>query len=73
MGNIADFLNSILYFFGSIAALLINLLDGTAQLLSMIPSALGMVSYSISTMPTVLIAFATGFISISVAYLIIGR
>lgn len=53
--------------------LALNFIGGVIQLLRMIPSALTMVMNSVATMPSVLVAFAVGLISISVVYLIIGR
>lgn len=73
MTGIAQFLESILSFLGSVIALVWNFIGGTAQLLVMIPRALSFLNYSLANLPTVLIAFAMGLISISVAYLIIGR
>lgn len=69
----AEFLQGILSFLGSIVALVVNFVQGVGQLLQMLPGAMSMVTYGIATMPTVLVAFATALISISVVYLIIGR
>lgn len=69
----AAFLQSIGDFILSVVQLLYNFVLGIFQLLSMLPGAMAMVTGSIASMPLVLIAFATGLISISVVYLIIGR
>lgn len=50
-----------------------NLIAGVGQLLWMIPVGLTTLMYSIQTMPSVIVGFAAALISISVAYLIIGR
>lgn len=68
-----QFFQTIGNFLYSVVDLLLNFINGIMQLLSMIPGALSMVSSSVAHMPTVLVAFAVGMISISVVYLIIGR
>lgn len=68
-----EWILSIGKFIWAVIQLLLNFIDGIAQLISMIPGALAMVTSSIASMPMVLIAFATGLISVSVVYLIIGR
>lgn len=68
-----QFLQTIGNFLYSVVDLLLNFINGIMQLLSMIPGALTMVNSSVAHMPTVLVAFAVGMISISVVYLIIGR
>ena len=64
--SLGDFLYAILN-------LLFNFIGGIIQLLKMLPSALSMVMNSVATMPSVLVSFAVGLISVSVVYLIIGR
>lgn len=68
-----NILNQIVDFFYAIINLVINLVSGIVQMLSMIPSALTMLTNSVAFMPTILIAFAMGLITISVVYLIVGR
>ena len=53
--------------------MLLNFIGGVIQLLQILPSALSMVMNSVATMPSVLVSFAVGLISVSVVYLIIGR
>ena len=64
--NIVEFTQSILLMIG-------NILAGMVQLLTMLPSAISMVLESVTSMPTVLVAFASGLIMVSVIYLIVGR
>lgn len=68
-----EWLLSIVKFIGSLLALLSSFIDGIFHLLQMLPSAMTMVSSSIASMPSVLVAFATAAISVSVVYLIVGR
>lgn len=68
-----EVLQGIIATFQSILDLLGNFLSGITQLLTLIPTGLSVLIYSISQMPTVLIGFATALITISVTYLIIGR
>ena len=68
-----DALNSILSFFEMIGQFVLYLINGLAQLFMMIPSAFAMLTVSIGTLPSVLLAFATVAISISIIFLIIGR
>lgn len=49
------------------------LITGLVQLFAMIPSAFTMINYSLGFLPTVLLAFASVAITISIVYLIIGR
>lgn len=69
----AEVLQSIIAFLGSVVALVVNLTNGVGQMLVMLPKALTMLNYGISFIPTPVFAFAYAVISISVAYLIIGR
>lgn len=68
-----EWLRSIGEFLLALVGLLISFVQGIAQLIAMIPSALAMTTSSIASMPLVLTAFAVGLISVSVVYLIIGR
>ena len=68
-----EVLQSIVATFQSILDLLGNFISGITQLLTLIPTGLSVLMYSISQMPVVLIGFATALITISVTYLIIGR
>lgn len=64
--DVIQYLQSILQMIG-------NILAGMVQLLTMLPSAVSMLLTSIGTMPSVLVAFASGLIMVSVIYLIVGR
>lgn len=69
----AAFLESILNVLTMLIAVVVNFVKGVLQLISLIPSALSMLSYSLMALPPVLVVFATAFISVSVVYLVIGR
>lgn len=66
-------LKSIGDFIYAVVNLLINLVSGVVQMLTMIPSALTMLTNSVAFMPTILVAFAMGLITVSIVYLIVGR
>lgn len=66
-------IQSIIDFVAAVLSLLSSFVIGIYHLLQMLPGAMAMVTSSIAAMPTVLVAFATAMISISVVYLIIGR
>lgn len=70
MGSVLQSIGDFIY---AVANLILNFIGGIIQLLQMLPSALTMVMNSVATMPSVLISFAVGLISVSVVYLIIGR
>lgn len=66
-------LKSIGDFIYAVVNLLINLISGIVQMLAMIPSALTMLTNSVAFMPTILVAFAMGLITISIVYLVVDR
>lgn len=70
MSSILSTIGDFLY---AVVNLLLNFIGGIIQLLQILPSALSMVMNSVSSMPSVLVSFAVGLISVSVVYLIIGR
>lgn len=70
MSSIFQTIGDFLY---AVVNLLLNFIGGILQLLQMLPSALTMVMNSVASMPSVLVSFAVGLISVSVVYLIIGR
>lgn len=70
MSNILQSLGDFIY---SVVNLLINIVTGTLQMLSIIPSSVAMLTYSVGYMPTILVGFAVALISVSVVYLILGR
>lgn len=66
-------LKSILGFFETLLDFVGFLIEGLAELLLMIPSAFTMLTYSIGFLPSVLLAFASVAITISIVFLIINR
>ena len=66
-------LKSILGFFETLLDFVGFLIEGLAELLLMIPSAFTMLTYSIGFLPSVLLAFASIAITISIVFLIINR
>lgn len=68
-----DALKSILGFFETLLDFVGFLIKGLAELLLMIPSAFTMLTYSIGFLPSVLLAFASVAITISIVFLIINR
>lgn len=68
-----DALKSILSAITTVFDFLGYLITGLVQLFAMIPSAFTMINYSLGFLPTVLLAFASVAITISIVYLIIGR
>lgn len=66
-------LKSILGFFETLLDFVGFLIHGLAQLLLMIPSAFAMLTYSIGFLPSVLLAFASIAITISIVFLIVNR
>lgn len=70
MSSIFSAIGDFLY---AVVNLLLNFIGGIIQLLNILPSSLTMVMNSVAFMPSVLVSFAVGLISVSVVYLIIGR
>lgn len=68
-----DALKSILGFFETLLDFVGFLIEGLAELLLMIPSSFTMLTYSIGFLPSVLLAFASVAITISIVFLIINR
>lgn len=68
-----DALKSILGFFETLLDFVGFLIHGLAELLLMIPSAFTMLTYSIGFLPSVLLAFASIAITISIVFLIVNR
>lgn len=66
-------LKSIMDFFGTILDMVKYLVTGLVQLFALIPQAFAMLTYSIGFLPSVLLAFASVAITISIVYLIVGR
>lgn len=68
-----DALKSILGFFETLLDFVGFLIEGLAELLLMIPSSFTMLTYSIGFLPSVLLAFASVAITISIVFLILNR
>lgn len=68
-----DALKSVLDFFGTLLNFVEYLITGLVQLITMIPSAFAMLTYSIGYLPSVLLAFAAVAITLSIVFLILGR
>lgn len=68
-----DALKSILGFFETLLDFVGFLIKGLAELLLMIPSAFTMLTYGIGFLPSVLLAFASIAITISIVFLIVNR
>jgi hypothetical protein len=68
-----EFFKSILNAITTAFDMLSYLVTGLVQLFAMIPSGFAMLTYSIGFLPTVLLAFASVAITLSIVYLIIGR
>lgn len=66
-------LKSILGFFETLLDFVGFLIEGLSELLLMIPSAFTMLTYSIGFLPSVLLAFASIAITISIVFLIVNR
>lgn len=68
-----DALKSILGFFETLLDFVGVLIHGIVQLFLMLPSSFVMLTYSIGFLPSVLLAFASIAITISIVFLIINR
>ena len=68
-----EFFKSILNAIATLFDMVSYLVTGLVQLFAMIPSGFALLTYSIGFLPTVLLAFASVAITISIVYLIIGR
>lgn len=68
-----DIFSAFLSTFDMLISLVGNFLNGIVQLLTYIPMAMSMLTYTVTQMPVVIQGFATALVGVSVAYLIIGR
>ena len=68
-----EFFKSIISTISTLFDFVTYLINGLVQLFAMIPSGFALLSYSIGFLPTVLLAFASVAITLSIVYLIIGR
>ena len=50
-----------------------SIIEGTLQLLEMVPEAVETLTQSLTWLPSILVAFATATITVSVIFLIVGR
>ena len=57
----------------SLVEFLWTLIKGLIQLISLIPLAVNMLTNSIGLLPSILVAFATATITISVIFILVGR
>lgn len=68
-----EFFKSIINTISTLFDFVSYLINGLFELFSMIPSGFALLSYSIGFLPTVLLAFASVAVTLSIIYLIIGR
>lgn len=68
-----DAIRSILDFLSMIAHAVEYLIKGLAQMFAMIPSAFTMLTYSIGFLPSMLLAFASVALTVTIILFIIGR
>lgn len=73
MSYLGQFLSALVDVMAMAITFVVNFITGVIQMISLIPSALSMLAYAISSLPPMLTVFATAFISVSVVYLVIGR
>lgn len=73
MGDIIEALQYIIEFLGDIIDFAVSLVDGMFDLLKLIPQAMSMFTQSISSLPPVVVPFATASISIAIILLVAGR
>lgn len=66
-------LNQIGTVLASLVQIVINFLTGIFQMITTVPKALTMLTYSLAQLPPMLLVFATAFVTISVVYLVIDR
>ncbi len=57
----------------SLVEFLWTLIKGLIQLISLIPTAVNLLTNSIGVLPSILVAFATATITISVIFILVGR
>ena len=68
-----EVLQSIISSLGTFLQLVANFIAGIFQMLGMIQAAVPMVTTAVGYLPTPVLAFALCTVTVSVAYLIIGR
>lgn len=67
------FFEGVFSFFDTILDMVKYLVTGLVQLFVMIPQAVGMLTYSIGFLPSMLLAFASVAITLSIVFMIVGR
>ena len=68
-----EFLNGILSSIDTLIQLVSNFVSGIFQMLAMVQASVPMITTAVGFMPVPVLAFAIAVVTISVAYLIIGR
>ena len=71
--GLLDWLQAFFDIIMSLVNLAISLVDGIIQLFRLLPIAISVLSNSIGILPSILVAFATATITISVIFIIVGR
>lgn len=71
--GIFDFFKQIADFIGSLIQFVVQMVDGLIRLLALIPKCVTLLTDSIGALPTLLIAFASVTITVSVIFIILGR
>lgn len=66
-------LETLLGVFDTAVSFIVNIVEGIASMIAMIPQSMTMVTNVIAYIPAELAVFATASIAITVVYLIIGR
>lgn len=60
-------------FLSSLGNFLFSMIKGMIQLISLLPVAVNQLTVSIGILPSLLVAFATATITISVIFILVGR
>ena len=68
-----DFLSAISSFFSTIGSFLLNIVQGLVSVITLIPQAFVLITYSIGFLPAALLAFALAGLSICIVFFVIGR
>ena len=71
--GIIDALQWLIDIISSLINLVISIVEGIIQLLSVIPSAVQLLTMSIGVLPSILVGFATATITVCVIFIIVGR
>lgn len=68
-----DFLTTIVDFFGAIGSFLMNIVEGLAFVIMMIPKAMSTMTVVFGYLPAALSVFAIAGVSICIVYHLLGR